>query len=193
MLCASKPRTVIQNETNSMKLLAIILFSVISLTSSGQATKEKEFRYAFYHIDTLGVYFEPYKAIYEDINRLQMENATDILDKSSEIRAQKVELNEKLRANLLSQNGREYLTRKIAGLENDLFLLEQEYMVLEEEIGLKIENLNTEIERLAKDFCLEKDISLLIRYEKGSNISFIDPILDVSKEFTLFLNENYSD
>ena len=57
----------------------------------------------------------------------------------------------------------------------------------------KLESIKKKIEFLGKQFSEESKIDILLIHGAGGQMNFINPEMDVTKEFVAFLNKNQTD
>ena len=67
---------------------------------------------------------------------------------------------------------------------------EEEGAKLEKETLSKLESIGNKIEKFSKKYCEENGIDILLIYAKGGQINYITPKMNVTKEFTAYLNQN---
>ena len=64
---------------------------------------------------------------------------------------------------------------------------------LEKETLEKLESVGNKIEKFSKKYCEENGIDILLIYAKGGQINYINSSMNVTKEFTAYLNQNQNE
>ena len=86
------------------------------------------------------------------------------------------------------------IQQRIQQMEGELMRYQQEQgRIIEEETMSKLESISKKIEVLGKQFSEESKIDILLIHGAGGQMNFINPEMDVTKEFVAFLNKNQTD
>ena len=95
---------------------------------------------------------------------------------------------------MLSENDQMQIQQKAQQMEASLMQYQQEEGgKLEKETMEKLEVIGKKIEVFGKQFSEENGIDLLLIHGQGGQINYISSAMDVTKEFTAFLNEKQSE
>ena len=93
--------------------------------------------------------------------------------------------------NELSQVEAEGYQRNLQAQEAELMQYqEQEGAKIEKETMEKLEAIGNKIEKFSKKYCEENGIDILLIYAKGGQFNYINSSMNVTKEFTAYLNQN---
>lgn len=186
----------------------LLIFSLAALASSAcgdkKQTAEKEkttpkvltykmdgLKIAYYNQDSLKVQFDYYreqdslvtrkqKAFQKELERLQKDYQDFITRNES-----------RARSGLLSQNEMMQIQQAAQQKEANIVRYQQEEGAkIEKETFDKLEVIGNKIEAFSKEFCEQNNIDILLVHAKGGQFNYISPKMDVTREFTNFLNES---
>jgi outer membrane protein len=178
---------------------AAILFAV---ASCGKGKKEgskenttpkvekrdmKGLKIAYYSSDSLKVYFDYFKNEEAIVTKKQEKFQKEVQRRQNEYQNFILRNNERLRSGMLSENDQMQIQQKAQQMEASLMQYQQE------ETMEKLEVIGKKIEVFGKQFSEENGIDLLLIHGQGGQINFINSAMDVTKEFTAFLNEKQSE
>ncbi len=185
-------------------LVGITLLSLL-ITSCGGKKEEKkadttpkvqtqkigELKIAYYDQDSMKANFEYFKEQDALVTKKQKAFQSTLEKKQKDMEAYYNTFMARAQNNELSQVESE-------GYQRNLQLQEQELMKYQQDQGAKLEKetldkldaIGKKIEQFSKKYCVEHGIDILMIYAKGGQFNYINPLMDVTKEFTAYLNEN---
>lgn len=153
-----------------------------------------QLRIAFYHSDSLKTNFDYYREQDSIVTKKQLAFQKEVERRTKEYQNFIVRNDEKARSGLLSQNEMMQIQQRIQQMEGELMRYQQEQgRIIEEETMSKLESISKKIEVLGKQFSEESKIDILLIHGAGGQMNFINPEMDVTKEFVAFLNKNQTD
>lgn len=154
----------------------------------------KGLKIAFYNSDSLKVYFEYFKEQEAIVTKKQTAFQKEVERRTREYQNYLMKNNEKLRSGLLSENEQMQIQQRAQQMEGELMQYQQnEGSKLEKLTVDKLQTLSKKIEALGKMFSEENGIDILLIHGQGGQINFISPAMDVTKEFTAYLNEKQAE
>lgn len=187
-------------------VIAIVLLGVTVASCGGkdekkintEDTKPKieiqkvgELKIAYYNQDSMMANFEYYKEQNEIITKKQK-----AFQKSMEIKSRQFETDY---TNYMTQVQSGTLTPEVAtGMEAKLKKQQEDGQMFQQTEGARIEKeamekldvINKRIDDFGKKYCEEHGIDILMIYVKGGPFTYISDKMDVTKEFTAYLNQN---
>lgn len=159
-------------------------------TPKVEAAKVGELKIAYYDSDSLKKYFDYYREQDSLVTKKQLGFQKEIERRSKEYQDFVVRKDGEARSGLLSQNEMVQVQQKMQQMEADLMKYQQERGAqLEAETMKKLEEISNKISALGKQFSEENKIDILLIYGKGGQLNFINPAMDVTKEFIAYLNQ----
>lgn len=159
-----------------------------------EARDMKGLKIAYYNSDSLKVYFDFFKKEEALVKSKQTKFQKEMERRQNEYQSFIMRNNERLRSGMLSENDQMQIQQKAQKMEADLMQYQQsEGGKLEKETMEKLEVISKKIEVFGKQFSEENGIDLLLIHGQGGQINFVNPSMDVTKEFTTFLNEKQSE
>lgn len=182
--------------------LTICTLIFTSCNSKGEAVKGaaapkvevrnmRGLKIAYYNSDSLKLYFEYYKRQDADVIRKQKRYQKEVQRRTQEYENFIIRNNEKLQSGLLSENESLQIQQRAQQMEAELMKYQQnEGGRLEKETMDKLETISRKIESLGKKFSEENGIDILLIHGQGGQINYINSSMDVTKEFSAFLNEH---
>lgn len=149
---------------------------------------------AYYDQDSVAKYFDYFKEQDSIISKKQLgfQQAVNVKQKAIEdyIRIQE----DNMKRGLLSQNDINSVQQNIQSRQEQLYKFqESEGARIENERMQMMEALSNKMKLFSSDFCNENKIDILLIYAPGGQINFITPEMDVTKEFTAYLNQRQND
>lgn len=154
-----------------------------------EARDMKGLKIAYYNSDSLKVYFEYFKEQEAIVTKKQTAFQKEVERRQKEYQNYINRNNEKLRNGMLSENEQIQIQQKVQQMESSLMQYQQnEGTKLEKETMEKLESISKKIEVLGKQFSEENKIDILLIHGQGGQINFINPSMDVTKEFSEYLN-----
>lgn len=192
------------------KIVIVSTLLVLFVASCGKGAKEdkkteestpklesrdlKGLKIAYYNSDSLKVYFDYFKKEEELVKNKQTKFQKEMERRQNEYQNFIMRNNERLRSGMLSENDQMQIQQKAQKMEADLMQYQQtEGGKLEKETMEKLEVISKKIEVFGKQFSEENGIDLLLIHGQGGQINFVNPSMNVTKEFTTFLNEKQSE
>lgn len=160
-------------------------------TPKVEARDMKGLKIAYYNSDSLKVMFDYFKEQDAIVTKKQQNFQKEVERRTRAYQDFIVRNNEKLQSGLLSENEQMQIQQRAQQMEAELMQYQQtEGGKLEKETLEKLESISKKIEVFGKEFSEENNIDILLIHGKGGQINFINPAMDVTKEFTAFLNEH---
>lgn len=191
-----------------MKKYFYIAIATLTLTACGEKNKEKTdstpeiqsrdmkgLKIAYYNLDSLVLHFDYY--VEQDSIITKRRNGFQ-----AEYERRGKELENFVRSNQEKQQKGLLSEREIAQIQQVIQQREMALMNYQQTEGGKLEkeimdvqsSLNKKVKVFGEEFAKKHGIDILmIHAEVGSPINFIDPSMDVTKEFTAYLNEHQAE
>lgn len=189
-----------------MKYIAIAALSFSALFYSCKSKEEKPkedttpkvenrdmkgLKIAYYNSDSLKGHFLYFKEQDELITNKQKAFQKEVERRSKEYQNFIVRNNEKLRSGMLSENEQMQIQQKAQQMEASLMEYQQtQGAKIEKETMEQLEVISKKIEVYGKQFSEEHGIDILLINGPGGQINFINPSMDVTEEFTNYLNQH---
>lgn len=146
---------------------------------------------AYYHSDSIKKYFEYFKQEEAIVTSKQQSFQKEIERKTKDYEAFITRNNQKLQGGLLSENEQIKIQQQAQTMEAELMQYQQtQGAKLEEETIKKLETISKKIETWGKKFCEENKIDIMLIQGPGGQINYINTSMDVTKEFTAYLNQH---
>lgn len=159
-------------------------------TPKVEAAKVGELKIAYYDSDSLKKYFDYYREQDSLVTKKQLSFQKEIERRSKDYQDFIVRKDGEARSGLLSQNEMAQVQQKMQQMEAELMRYQQERGAqLEAETMKKLEEISNKISALGKQFSEENKIDILLIHGKGGQMNFINPAMDVTKEFIAYLNQ----
>jgi len=185
-------------------LVIILLGSLIMVACNSKSEKVKKaakptvvsrdlngLKIVYYSNDSIKVNFLFYKQQDAIVTKKQKIFQAELQRRSTELQQYIQRNSEKERSGLLSQNELVQIQQKAQQMEQSAMQYQQvEGAKLEEETMLKLEEISKKIEALGKKFCELNQIDVMMIHGDGGQLNYINPSMDVTKEFIDFLNQN---
>lgn len=193
-----------------MKKLNVALFAIgiLIFTSCGEKKKEADtdveakvevrntgdLKMAFYHQDSVAKYFDYFRIEDSLIQKKQMAFQKELEGKQKALQDYIATQEKRRQSGLLSENEVMQVQQNIQNQEMQIYEFQQSRgQKLEEEALKKMEVISTKVKKFSEDFCLENKLDILFVYADGTQIKYITPSMDVTKEFTNYLNKRQSE
>lgn len=187
----------------TIKIFGLALLMGITVVSCGKKEAEKEstvpkvqaremgeLKIAYYNSDSLKKYFDYYREQDSLVTKKQLSFQKEVERRTKDYQGFIMRKEEEARSGLLSQNEMMQVQQKVQQMEADLMRYQQEQGAkLEGETMKKLEEISNKIEALGKKFSEENKIDMLLTHGKGGQFNYINPEMDVTKEFVAFLNQ----
>ena len=187
-----------------MKKIVFFIFCSAFLISSCNNKKEKintvpkvesrnldGLKIVYYSNDSIKLNFLYYKDQDEIVTKKQKAFQAELQRRTNELQQYIQRNTEKQMNGLLSENEVVQIQQKAQQMEQSAMQYQQEQGAkLEEETMLKLEEISKKIEVLGKKYCELHKIDLMLIHGDGGQLNYINPSMDVTKEFIAFLNEN---
>lgn len=156
-----------------------------------QIQKIGELKIAYYDQDSMKLNFEYYKQQDKIVEKKQLAFNAIIEKKRAEGQAYLEAYSTKAQNNELSPDQMRAYEENLQKMEAEIMQYQQtEGAKLEQETMKKLEVIGNKIESFSKKYCLEHGIDILLIYAKGGQFNYINPSMNVTKEFTAYLNQN---
>ncbi len=154
----------------------------------------KGLKIAFYNSDSLKLYFEYFKKEEAIVNAKQAKFQKEVDRRTREYQDYIMRNNDKLQKGLLSENEQMQIQQKVQQMESSLMQYQQnEGARLEKETMEKLEAIRKKIEVFGKQFSEENGIDILLIHGEGGQLNYINAAMDVTKEFTAYLNQHQAE
>ncbi len=187
-----------------MKKIVFFIFCSAFLISSCNNKKEKintvpkvesrnldGLKIVYYSNDSIKLNFLYYKDQDAIVTKKQKAFQAELQRRTNELQQYIQRNTEKQMNGLLSENEVVQIQQKAQQMEQSAMQYQQEQGAkLEEETMLKLEEISKKIEVLGKKYCELHKIDLMLIHGDGGQLNYINPSMDVTKEFIAFLNEN---
>ena len=156
-----------------------------------QVQKIGELKIAYYDQDSMKLNFEYYKEQDKIVTKKQLAFQKSAEKKRKAMEEYYTTYMTRAQNNELSQVEAEGYQRNLQAQEAELMQYqEQEGAKIEKETMEKLEAIGNKIEKFSKKYCEENGIDILLIYAKGGQFNYINSSMNVTKEFTAYLNQN---
>jgi len=187
-----------------MKRIVFFIFCSAFLISSCNNKKEKSntvpkvesrnldgIKIVYYSNDSIKLNFLYYKEQDAIVTKKQKAFQAELQRRTNELQQYIQRNSEKQMNGLLSENEVVQIQQKAQQMEQSAMEYQQvQGAKLEEETMVKLEEISRKIEMLGKKYCELHKIDLMLIHGDGGQLNYINPSMDVTKEFIAFLNEN---
>jgi Skp family chaperone for outer membrane proteins len=187
-----------------MKRIVFFIFCSAFLISSCNNKKEKSntvpkvesrnldgIKIVYYSNDSIKLNFLYYKEQDAIVTKKQKAFQAELERRTNELQQYIQRNSEKQMNGLLSENEVVQIQQKAQQMEQSAMEYQQvQGAKLEEETMVKLEEISRKIEMLGKKYCELHNIDLMLIHGDGGQLNYINPSMDVTKEFIAFLNEN---
>jgi len=187
-----------------MKRIVFFIFCSAFLISSCNNKKEKSntvpkvesrnldgIKIVYYSNDSIKLNFLYYKEQDAIVTKKQKAFQAELERRTNELQQYIQRNTEKQMNGLLSENEVVQIQQKAQQMEQSAMEYQQvQGAKLEEETMVKLEEISRKIEMLGKKYCELHKIDLMLIHGDGGQLNYINPSMDVTKEFIAFLNEN---
>ncbi len=182
---------------------AVLLLLLISCGEQDQSGKKKEVEkqvniisqdtsglvIAFYYTDSLKVYFEYYKNIETEFEKRQSSYQNQMQSKTRKFENYVAKKGKEAEEGLLSENEIMKVQQKAQKMQEEILKYEQTQGVkLQTDMLKRTEEVNNKVESFGRKFSELNGIDILLAYSTGGQINYIDPGMDMTREFINFLN-----
>ena len=159
-------------------------------TPKVQVQKIGELKIAYYDQDSMKANFTYYKEQDAIVTKKQLAFQGIIEGKRKAMETYYNNFMKRAQNNELSQVESEGYQRNLQNQEAEMMQYqEREAAKLEKETLEKLEAVGNKIEQFSKAYCEENGIDILLIYAKGGQFNYINPTMNVTKEFTAYLNQ----
>ena len=160
-------------------------------TPKVQVQKIGELKIADSDQDSMKANFEYYKEQDALVTKKQIAFQNKIEAKRKEMESYYNNFMKRAQNNELSQVESEGYQRNLQNQEAEIMQFQEtEGAKIEKETLAKLEAIGNKIEKFSKQYCEENGIDILLIYAKGGQFNYINPSMNVTKEFTAYLNQN---
>lgn len=161
-----------------------------STTPKVEVKNVGDLKIAFYNQDSLKVHFDYFREQDSILTKKQLAFQNEAQRRTTELQNYLVKNDERARSGLLSQNEIAQIQQVAQQKESALMQFQQtEGAKLEEEAYNKQEAIGNKIKLFGKKYSEENGIDILMIHADGGQINFINSAMDVTKEFTAYLNQ----
>ena len=151
----------------------------------------KDIKIAFYHQDSMKIYFKYYKEQDSIFSVKQLSFQNKIGQKRKKMEDYYMNFMRRVQNNELSQIESESYQRNLQNQESELMQYQEtEGGKLEKETLLKYDEISKKINNFSEDFCEIKNIDILLVHAIGGQFNFISDKLNVTEDFVNFLNKS---
>lgn len=150
-----------------------------------------ELKIAYYDQDSMKAHFEYYKEQDAIVTKKQKAFQKSMEAKSIQFETDYSNYMKQVQAGLLSADQATAIEAKLKKQQEDFQMFQQtEGARIEKETIDKLEVISKKIDGFGKKYCEEHGIDILMIYVKGGPFTYISDKMDVTKEFTAYLNQN---
>jgi len=161
-----------------------------STTPKVETKNVGDLKIAFYNQDSLKVHFDYFREQDSILTKKQLAFQNEAQRRTTELQNYIVKNDERARSGLLSQNEIAQIQQIAQQKESALMQFQQtEGAKLEEEAYNKQEAISNKIKLFGKKYAEENGIDIFMIHADGGQINYINSSMDVTKEFTNYLNE----
>jgi outer membrane protein len=189
---------------NSLALCAAVTFAA---TACGSKTKKEEntkadvpvvrtdgLKIAYYNQDTLATKFTYYTEMDSLVKSKQLKFQAELGRKEKALRDFLTTNDAKAKSGELSAFEIQSIQQEAQRREQALYAYQEtEGTKIQQETSELLEVIGKKIEVAGKKYCKENNIDVLLIQAKGGQINYINEAMDVTKEFTAYLNQHQSD
>jgi Skp family chaperone for outer membrane proteins len=166
----------------------------VSTEPKVESRKTGELKITYYDQDSVSKYFEYFRMEDSLIKQKQITFQKEIERRTKNLQDYVVQQERKNQSGLLSQNDLMQVQQTIQKREASLMQYQQEEgSKIEREAIDKMNAINNRVKLFSKEFCETNNIDLLLIYSPMAPINYIDPSMDVTKEFTAYLNQRQNE
>ena len=159
-----------------------------------EVQKIGELKIAYYDQDSMKLNFEYYKEQDKIVTKKQLAFQSSVEKKRKAMEEYYTTYMTRAQNNELSQVEAEGYQKNLQAQEAELMQYqEQEGARIEKETMEKLESIGNKIEKFSKKYCEENGIDILLIYAKGGQFNYINSSMNVTKEFTAYLNQNQNE
>jgi len=156
-----------------------------------QVHKIGELKIAYYDQDSMKLNFEYYKREDAAVTKKQIVFQAKLEERRKEMETYYNNYMKRAQNNELSEVEAAEYQRNLQQQEAvNMQFQEVEGSKIERETMAKLEAIGNKIEQFSKKYCEENGIDILMIYAKGGQFNYINPSMNVTKEFTAYLNQN---
>lgn len=153
--------------------------------------KVGELKIAYYDQDSMKANFDYYKEQDAIVTKKQIAFQKSMEAKSRQFEADYTSFMKDYQAGLLSADEATAKDAKLKRLQEEAQMFQQtEGARIEKETMEKLDVISKKIDGFGKKYCEEHGIDILMIYVKGGPFTYISDKMDVTKEFTAYLNQN---
>lgn len=188
------------------KLFAVALIGVTVVSCGGkddkkinkEDTKPKvevrkigELKIAYYDQDSMKANFEYYKEQDSIVTKKQISFQKNIEERSIQLDTDYKNYLKTAESGVLNPEQMQAIEAKLKKQQESLQMYQQtEGARIEKETMEKLDVIGKKIDGFGKKYCEEHGIDILMIYVKGGPFTYISSKMDVTKEFTAYLNQN---
>ena len=191
-----------------MKVLIALIGMVVVLAACNSKEKKEvkdvaanvesqnsgDLKIAFYNLDSLKTMYTYYKEQDSILVVKGKSFQSELSRREKSLQAYISSKDAQAQQGLLSQNDIAVIQQTIQQRQNSLMSYQQsEGGKLENETMDILETIGNRLDAYGKKFCEENGIDILMVYSKGGQINYINSAMDVTENFTNYLNEQSSD
>lgn len=156
-----------------------------------QPTKIGELKIAYYDQDSMKMNFTYYKEQDAIVTKKQLALQKELERRGAKIQADYNNFMKRAQNNELSQVESEGIQANLQNQQLEFEKYQQEAGArLEKETMEKLETIGNKIDKFSEKYCKLHNIDILMIHAKGGQFNYINPKMNVTKEFTAFLNQN---
>jgi len=172
--------------------LTALLFITLFISKSAYSQKKQKvsnLTIAFYIEDSLAKNFNYFRIQDSIITSKRLSYQTDLEKLNAEMNNYAQSKQIELEKGLLTESDIAQIQHRIKQMENRIIEKQQSIMSFDEETMKVGEQFASELERLSKEYSEKEKIDILFRYNKNLAVSYINPSMDVTEDFTEFVNK----
>jgi Skp family chaperone for outer membrane proteins len=162
----------------------------VDSTPKVENSKMGDLKIAFYDQDSLKVKFSFYKEQDSIVTQKQLAFQKSLERKQKELETYYAEYVRKAQNKELSPNQDQGYQMNLQRRQEEMMQFrDAQGIALEKETIEKLEVIGNKIEAYSKQYCELHGIDILLVHAKGGQFNYIKPSMDITKEFTAFLNQ----
>ncbi|MBI2259111.1 MAG: OmpH family outer membrane protein [Flavobacteriia bacterium] len=184
-----------------MKKTTLLVLTTLLFACNQQVEKKKTdtphvpvikngLKLAYYYQDSLKTGFEFYKKSDSSVTKKQLQFQAELEKRQKSLQEFLLTNDERAKSGQLSGFELQNIQQEAQRKEQALYQYQQnEGTKIEKETMEQLEVITKKIENAGKEFCKKNQIDVLLVHGSGGQINYIDPKMNVTKEFVNFLNE----
>ncbi len=159
-------------------------------TAKVESKNDNGLKIAYYDQDSLKLLFHYFREQDSIITKKQLAYQNEVQRRTTDFQNYITRNEERARSGMLSENEMIQIQQTAQQKEQSLMQYQQtEGAKLEKLTVEKLEVIGNKIDVFSKSYCEENDIDILLIHAPGGQINYIHPSMNVTNEFTEYLNQ----